>query len=70
MESREDYRKRLVAIEWKLLDMKQALAEARQLSEELGETHSTRLAVHNLFEAALPELNNAIDHLRTDLEGM
>jgi hypothetical protein len=70
MESREDYHKRLVAIEWKLLDMKQALEEARQFSEELGESHSTRLAVHNLFEAALPDLNRAIEHLRRDLESM
>jgi hypothetical protein len=70
MERREAYRKRLVAIEWKLLDMKQALAEARQLSEELAETHSTRLAVHDLSEAVLPGLNRAIEHLRSDLESM
>ena len=68
MDRREDYRKRLVAIEWKLLDMKQALEEARQLSEELGETQNTRLAVHNLSEAVLPGLNSAIEHLRSDLE--
>jgi hypothetical protein len=70
MERRENYRKRLVAIEWKLLDTKRALEEARQLSEELAETHSTRLAVHDLYEAVLPELNRAIGHLRCDLEGM
>jgi hypothetical protein len=70
MESREDYRKRLLAIEWKLLDMRQALEEARHLSEELAETQSTRLAVHDLSEAALPNLNRAIEHLRSDLENM
>jgi len=70
MDRREDYRKRLVAIEWKLLDMKQALEEARQLSEELAEAHSTRLAVHDLSEAVLPGLNRAIEHLRSDLESM
>jgi hypothetical protein len=70
MESREYYRKRLVAIEWKLLDMRQALEEARQLSDELAETQSTRLAVHDLSEAVLPGLNSAIDHLRRDLESM
>ena len=57
MDRRVDYRKRLVAIEWKLLDTKQALEEARQLSQELSETQSTRLAVHDLSEAVLPELN-------------
>jgi len=57
MNRRVDYRKRLVAIEWKLLDTKQALEEARQLSQELSETQSTRLAVHDLSEAVLPELN-------------
>ena len=70
MDRREAYRTRLVAIEWKLLDMKQALADARQLSEELAETHSTRLAVHDLSEAVLPRLNSAIEHLRSDLESM
>ena len=70
MDRREDYRKRLLAIEWKLLDMKQALGDARQLSEELAETHSTRLAVHDLSEAVLPGLNRAIEHLRSDLESM
>jgi hypothetical protein len=68
MERGEDYRKRLVAIEWKLLDTKHALEEARQLSEELAETHSTRLAVHDLSKAMLPELTRAIEHLRRDLE--
>ena len=70
MERGEDYRKRLVAIEWKLLDAKQALEEARQLSEELAETHSTRVAVHNLSEGVLPGLNRAIEHLRSDIESM
>jgi hypothetical protein len=70
MDRREDYRKRLLEIEWKLLDTKQALQEARQLSEELGETHSTRLAVYELSEAVLPGLDRAIEHLRSDLKSM
>jgi hypothetical protein len=70
MEPGEDYRKRLVEIEWKLLDMKQALGEARRVSEELAETHSTRVAVHDLSEAVLPGLDRAIEHLRSDLESL
>jgi hypothetical protein len=70
MERGEDYRKRLVEIEWKLLDMKQAPEEARQLSEELGEMHSTRVGVHDLSEAVLPGLVRAIEHLRSDLESL
>ena len=50
--------------------MKRALGEARQLSEALGETQSTRLAVHDLYEAVLPGVNRAIEHLRGDLESM
>ena len=70
MDRREDERKRLLAIKWKLMDSTQALEEARDLSEDLGKTHSTYVAVDDVSKLALPGIDRAIEYLRSDLESM